>query len=56
MEMKTIKTNKYAPLVLKLRNDFDARINAVREFRVDFRTFIHNVVPWSNFGEYYKYV
>jgi hypothetical protein len=40
MLMKTIKTNKYAPLILNQRNEFDARSNAAIEFKVEFRTFI----------------
>jgi hypothetical protein len=40
MLMKTITTNKYAPLVLKLRNEFDARSSAAIEFRLEFRAII----------------
>jgi hypothetical protein len=38
--MKTIKIDKYAPLILKLRNEFDVRSNATIVFRVEFRTLI----------------
>jgi hypothetical protein len=39
-KIKGTKTNKYDPMILILRNEFEAKSNAAVEFKVEFRSFI----------------